>query len=822
MRHRHLRVICGSALAIAVGTMGGTSATAQVAAAQPAAAAAPDTGEIIVTARGRSESLNRTPVVVSVVGSDAIVRANAINLTKIGELVPSVIIGNYGASGGGTLGIRGISTPANNAGFEQAVSVAIDGVQTSDGHVALLGFFDVQQVEVLKGPQALLFGKNNTAGVISIKTADPTRTLSASLKQSYEFVGDETITEGFVSGPLGENFGARIAVRYRNLDGWLRNTARPLANPFYNAATGAPLSASVLPGTTVRRPGDDEILGRLTLKGNVGPVTARLKLFGASSRDDGVGTYTQNIGPCVGPFPRVYGVADPTAECKVDNKTTVGDASPVIAQSMYGANESGKAFGKNLAVTASLDLEADLGQVTLNSISGYIFTKYHFYSGNDQTTLSQIIQADINRNTQLSQEFRLTTKFDGPLNFMIGGFYQYGRLRDHTDVFYGTGNYQASNGRFDSFEGIARQNSDTLSGFAQALWKVTPELELAGGARYTRGTKTFNQNNVYGIGAFNTLGIRYPGSDEVGYLKGKFKDSNVSPEATITWRPASNRTFFVAYKTGFKSGGFGVTNPLQVSTLIGDNRFGSEKARGLEVGAKGTFMDNRLRLSAAAFAYDFTNLQVSVFNPERIAYIVSNAGKLRQHGAELEANFRANSMLTLHGAVAWVHNRFHNYVGQCFGYTFPAGTVRATATPPAPCTFVNTTSLTLQYDYEGRPPARSPEWSGNSGFEFTAPLGSRKLTLTGDAFYSGGYYAADTLQSNSYQRATWRLNSGITYARSDDRWSIGLIGRNLTNKYYLIYATARTGGTGYSNAVAEQRGLVSRGREITLQAGVKF
>lgn len=791
--------------------------------AEAAAEAANGGTDIVVTARRRAETLNSVPVVVSVIGSQAIARNNASDLSKIAELTPTVIVGAYKSNGGGSIAIRGISSPANQAGFEQAVSVAIDGVQTSDGRVAQLGFFDVQQVEVLKGPQALLFGKNNTAGVISIKTKDPTDRLEFSGRQSYEFVGDESTTDLAVSGPLGDNFGARVAVRYRYLDGWLRNTAQPIANPFYRAATGAPIGAAQLPGTSAARPGDKELLGRLTLTGETdGGVKARLKLFGARGRDDGPGTATQNIGPCSGTTPRMYGIADPFGDCKVDNRTTQGDLPAAIASTMIGANSTGKPFGRLSALTTSLDLEAKLGSIALNATTGYSWLKYRFFSGLDQTSYSQLAFTNDQRNKAFSQEVRATSDFDGPFNFMVGGFYQKADLRDHNDTKLNDGNYNAAANRFVTYEDFGRQKGRTVSLFAQGLYKVTDTVEFAGGARWTHERKLFNKRNLYGIGTFNTLATIYPGSDETGALKGRFSDDNISPEATLTWRPETNRTIFLAYKTGYKSGGFAVTSPLQTGTRIGDADFGSEKARGFELGAKGLFLDNRLRLSAAAFAYKVTNLQVNTYDPARIAYTVNNAGEVRQRGAELEANYRASDIVTLHSAVAWVHNRFHDFIGQCYGYAFPTGTTRATAVPPPNCSFVNATALTLQQNFGGRAPARSPTWSGNAGVELEFPVGDHKLGMTGDLFYSSGYYAAETMAPSTYQDSLWRVNASLRYAAEDERWSVSLVGRNLTNKYYLLYAADRTGGASVPGAIGEQRGVVARGREVALQVGVRI
>lgn len=780
--------------------------------------------EVVVTARRRDERLMEVPVVVSALSAETVAKYNSNDLTAIGELTPTVIVGAYKANGGGSIAIRGISSPANQTGFEQAVSVAIDGVQTSNGRIAQLGFFDVEQVEVLKGPQALFFGKNATAGIISIRTANPTSTFQAGVKANYEFVADEGTIDAYVSGPLSDSFGARLAVRYRYQDGWLRNTSRPLVNPFYNAATGAPAAARFLPGTDDTRPGESELLGRLTLTYNDGGAfKGTLKVFGIRGNDAGAGVATQNIGPCTGPNPRVSGIADPTAECKIDNKTTLGDVAPVVGATFRIVPTDGTSDGRLDAVTNSLDLDYDFGAVTLSSLTGYNYFKYATFSGLDQTTFSQLAQAEKLSAREFSQELRLATEFDGPLNFVVGAYYQNAKLRSASDTKLNDGQYNAVANRFSAFETYARQDGKTVSAFGQAIWDVTPTVELAGGARWTREKKNFDKYNAYGIGTFNIATTVFPGSDTVGHLQGRFKDSNVSPEVTLRWSPDQNHTLFAAYRTGFKSGGFGLTNPTQTTTRIASVDFESEKARGFELGGRLIGLNGRLNLSGALFAYQFKDLQVNTYDPALIAYTINNAGQVKQRGFELEANFRATSMLNLHGAVAYVRNRFSDFIGQCYAYAFPTGSVRATAVPPPNCSFLNTTSLTLQQVYDGRAPARSPTWSGNAGFTVKVPLANEEqIRLNGDTFYSGSYYAADTLAPPTRQDAFWRLNAGITYAGAGDRWTFSLIGRNLTNKYYLLYAADRTGGAGVPGAIGEQRGVIARGRELSFQTSLKF
>lgn len=780
--------------------------------------------EIVVTARRRDERLMDVPVVVSALSAETIAQYNSNSLTAIGELTPTVIVGAYRANGGGTIAIRGISSPANQTGFEQAVSVAIDGVQTSNGRIAQLGFFDIAQVEVLKGPQALFFGKNSPAGVISIRTAGPGNSFEAGVRGSYEFVADEATIDSFISGPISDSLGARLAIRYRNQDGFLRNTAGPITSPFYNAATGAPAAAALLPGTSDPRPGEEEIIGRVTLAFEPSAnFKGTLRVFGARSTDSGAGVATQNIGPCTGPNPRVSGVADPYAECIIDNRTTVGDLPAVVSETFRGTDSSGPQEGELEAIVSSLSLEWNFGSFTLASLTGYNKIGYDTFSGLDQTTYSQLTQAENLDAEEFSQELRFSSQFDGPLNFVLGAYYQKANLRSFSDTMLSLANYNAAAGRYTSFETFAKQDGKTYSAFGQLLWDITPQLELAGGARFTRETKSFEKFNAYGVSIFNNATTVYPGSDTPGQLEGEFEDENISPEVTLNWRPDSNHTLFAAYRTGFKSGGFGLTNPLSTGTRIGDVDFESENARGFELGGRLIALNGRLNMSAALFAYEFLDLQVNTYDPARISYTINNAGAVKQRGFEVEGNFRVTPEFSIHGAIAYVRNRFSDFTGQCYSYTFPTGTVRATAVPPPNCSFVNSTALTLQQVYDGRAPARSPDWAGNAGFKYALPISSdHEVRISGDTYYSGSYFAADTLAAPTEQEAFWRFNASATFAQVDDRWSLGLIGRNLTNKYYLLYAADRTGGAGVPGAIGEQRGVVSRGREISVQASYRF
>jgi iron complex outermembrane recepter protein len=808
-----------------------TASEPPAAAQGPGGTAAPqevpgDLSTITVTARKRDESLMAVPVVVTALSAETLQKYNAVNLEAIGDLTPTVIVANYKINGGGSIAIRGISSPANQVGFEQDVSVAVDGIQSSNGQIAQLGFFDLQQVEVLKGPQALFFGKNNTAGVISLTSAGPTDHFEASVRSGWEFYGRESITDAAVSGPLTDTLSARLAVRYRNLGGYLTNTAAAQPNPFYSAASGAPASVGFLPGATDTRAGESEFLGRLTLKYKPSEdLTATLRISGDRDNDDGGGVATQNIGPCTGGFPRVNGVPDKSGDCVPDNRTTIGNVPPAYASTVHGQdiNADGSPSGELGVMLASLNIDANLNSfLSLSSLTGFNRLRYIDFSGDDQTTFSQLVVYEDQVQQDISQELRLSSKFHGPVNFVVGGFVQHTARSVINDNKLNDAQYNAAVNRYSAFNSNATQPGNTDSIFGQLIWNVTSSIEAAGGARWTQETKDFEKYNYYGVGAFDTLTTVYPGSSQPGVLSGHFKDDNVSPEGTITWRPDNDHTIFAAYRTGFKSGGFGMTNPLQKTTTIDAVNFGSETAHGFEVGARGLFFNRRLNLSADIFDYEFKNLQVNIYDPATISFNIDNAGLVKQKGAELEANFRATDVVTLHGAMAYVHDRFSNFIGQCYSYTFPTGATRATAVPPPNCSFANTASLTLQQVFDGRAPARAPDLSGNAGFDVTVPIGNLKAGLTGDSYFSGSYYSADTLAPPTLQHAYFTYNASASIGDTDDRWKVSLIGRNLSNKYYVLYAVDRTGGAGVPGSIGEQRGAVSRGRELTLEAEVKF
>ncbi len=234
--------------------------------------------------------------------------------------------------------------------------------------------------------------------------------------------------------------------------------------------------------------------------------------------------------------------------------------------------------------------------------------------------------------------------------------------------------------------------------------------------------------------------------------------------------------------------------------MVGDFDFGSEKVKGFEIGAKTSLMGGRLRADITAYSYKFTDLQVNTYNPTTISYTLANAGELKQKGIDASLYFDISREFQVRGALNWNENRFGTYFGQCFsGQTAAEGCVT-----PGPV-----------QNFTGRAPTRSPDWAGNVGASYNRKVGDTEFSLTGDGIYTSSYYGAETLAPGSFQPGFWRLNASARMS-FDNGLSFGVVGRNLTNKYYILSAQDKTG------QAREQRGVVGRGREVAIEAGFKF
>ncbi|MDB5448244.1 MAG: TonB-dependent receptor [Phenylobacterium sp.] len=776
--------------------------------ASPAGAA--QVAEVVVTARQRSESLMSVPVAVTALSAQELARQGATDLKSISTLMPGVTIAQSGSGNGGTINIRGIGTSPSNVGFEQAASVNIDGVQVSRGRAVISSYLDLQQVEVLKGPQALFFGKNSPAGVVSLTSKDPTNTLEGYAKAGYELNAQEGMGEFAVSNRLTDTLGFRLAVRAREMRGWMMNEAQPLVNPFVG---GGAQTGQILGGSPDKYHGDKEVTGRLTLKwAPVENFTATLKSNISVYRSNGSVAQTQIIGCGTATGGNIYGFIDPNEDCKADNRFSVGDLRPEVARTYQYGNDTGKPYEHMVSDLSSLTLNYVAGPLNMTAITGYYDYAIQYMGNFDYTGYDIIGATERDAYTQLSEQVRVYSSFHSPLNFMLGGYIESSALRYGKTLRFLDRGIDPATGKYQTLDTGGRTGARTYSVFGQLIYNVTDTLEAAGGVRWTREEKDSINQNRYVHPAFTTAYDLTPFTDN-------FRGENLSPEATLTWRPTSTRTIYAAYKTGYKSGGMGLSLIPSKTTLLSDMTFRPERAKGFEVGAKGAFLDRRLQITGDVYRYTYDNLQVNAYNAANNSFTIKNAAGAIIKGVEAEARYLVSEDLSLHGSVNYNKARYTDFISQCYNaQTFALG-CNVDPLTKVPVTTPVAGKIYTQ-NLAGRPTVSAPDWTGTLGAVYTHPVSDKlSFEVNGDLYYSSGYFASATENPNSHQKSYVRVNAGVRLFQPGGPWEFAIIGRNLTNEFYLVTATDKPGDT---PAKGQTSGVIGRTREVIAQVNYRF
>ncbi|WP_165324496.1 TonB-dependent receptor [Rhizorhabdus phycosphaerae] len=784
-------------------------AWAQQASGSEGAGTEANLGEIVVTARQRSERLIDVPVAVTALSAKDIGRYNATTLQDIAQMAPQVTIAKQASGSGSSFVIRGIGSSTLDSGFDQSVAINVDGVQNSRGRSLQQSFFDIGQVEILKGPQALFFGKNSPAGVIAITSANPTREFSAGARIGYDFVANGVQGEAYVSGPITPTLGIRVAVTGDRSRGWMKNSAAQL-NGDVEPASGLPLRAADAWG-----PKERDIMGRLTLAWDPSSsFSANFKFATGISKDNGEGTNGEIVfcGASTKVVDGSSGQTDPYSDCKKNRTVSAANLPPELVVGMLNGND-GKSFSRYKPIISSLTTNWTADRFKLTSVTGYYRYRLDYFQSNFAKTIyGGNMGSQRETYKQFTQELRLLTTFESPLNFMFGAYYEDSKLDNEQAFRIANLPPDAVSGFYYSIGKIGTIDSKTYSAFGQATYKILPDLELAAGIRWSRDEKSVEQQNIYVatlLQAAFPVGVNFPG---------RYKSNNWSPEATLTWHPTSQTTLYAAFKTGYKAGGFGVPAILSAGTQPSDYSFKPEKVKGGEIGAKGQFLGGRLTLNSAAYLYDYKGLQVDIFDGTKITYQIFNAGAARSYGAEVDARYAVTSDLAVRVALGYNHTRYTDYLSACYG-----GQTVAQGCNLQP----DATGAFTRQDLSGAPTVRAPDWSGSVGVTYDHELGNAmRLGLSSDLVGTSKYYFSETEGPGTLQKGFFKLNAAVRLYRDDERWSLALIAKNIFDKYVVTGGSDRPGsgsGSGTANGVpADIIGYIDRPREVMVQLGFKF
>jgi iron complex outermembrane receptor protein len=735
-------------------------------------------GDIIVTARKRQESVLKVPVVLTAIGGEKLDKLAVTDMQDLPKLVPGLTVGHALLSIGTVVAIRGVGTSSTDPGVDQSVSLNVDGLSLSQGLAFGSAMFDLQQIEVLKGPQALFYGKSSPGGVISLRTADPTDAFEVVVRAGYEFEAREGRGELTVSGPLGSTLKGRIAGMYSAGDGY-----------FTNNAVATPGTGAVNPRFG-REPRPRNYVVRGTLLWDPSAdLQARLKVN--LVRDRGIGAETAQLAGCPdGPGEVYLGLPfSGNDDCRLDRELNIIYMDPA---SFPGISNGGVPYLENKQHFGTLELNYNVApRLTLSSTTAYYKLRSSSLVNTTHTTSAGPLLAVENRfrRREFTQELRLTSDFSGPLNFTLGGFYQDGRIHDNV--------IQRANIAYSALvppavlnrNGTTSVDIETYSLFGQLRWRLTEQLELAGGARWNDETRS---QQVFNILTNAPVTVAVP----------RIHASNVSPEITLTYTPTDDLTFFASYKKGYKSGSFSIaTVPLPGA----NNAFGDERVEGAEAGIKARLLDRSLLLNLAAYDYRYKGLQVGGIEPSTNGVPIIrtvNAGSARTYGLDFDAAFRPRSIegLGLNASLNWNHGRYRKLDNvPCYtGQTIAQGCINF----PNPNTGLNTAQ-----DLSGTPLIRAPEWQASFGFDYSIDIGANmKMTVTNNNQYSSRFVtflAVGRPGEDNYQRAYLKSDLSLALADRDDRWEVAVIGKNIGDKITSSFCSATNfaGGTFLGSAI---------------------
>ncbi|MEQ8742943.1 TonB-dependent receptor [Parasphingorhabdus sp.] len=730
--------------------------------------------EIVVTAQKRAEGLSDVPISISAVTGETIEAYGQTNLESVSSSIPNLKITQTAIAN--RIAIRGIAS-GDNKGFEQSVAMFVDGVYYGRDQLSRMPLVDLQRIEVLRGPQPTLFGKNAIAGAVNVVSRRPSEEFEGSVSASYEFEHKEKRITGVLSGPISDNVGARVVGYYRDMDGYFFNTKQNRNEPNVREAF---------------------VRGIVDFKGD-GPLTADLKVEYADFKTKG--QPREAFGP-VGIYSLVF-------------------AGPLFVETNEDyVRADGGYQSRNKVFNTVLNANLELGDHTLTSVTGYL--DYNVKETIDVDFVNPALLDGTRQSEdyrQFSQELRIASPGDQPFNYIAGVYYQNTKLgvTDHVQFnpFFFATPFRALGDT--SNDRIYSQKSDLISVFAQGEISLTDSLRVTLGARFNHESKTGSRalavnrgplslaampaiSDPAVIGTFRALNI------EAHNISGKLNESSFNPMANIQYDITDDLMFYASFARGSKAGGFDIRgNSLPTSTTVatpGAFMFGDEQADNFEAGLK--YKTRNLAINVSAYHTKYRDLQTNVFDGV-LSFNVRNASGAKTQGVEADMRWAMDDHFTLSGAIAYLDFEFTNFpLGQCFFQQVPDNG-----------TFCS---------YSGQRNALTPKWSGNLNGDFSHEIGrNMKFGINLNADFSSSYIAAANLDPRTRQSGYVKMGARVSLGHIDNNWTIALVGRNLTNERImqtagaLPLATTFTGGAGIAyNAIYD------RPRNIALQFDLKF
>jgi len=786
-----------------------TLAIASLVIAPTAFGQGPALEEIYVTAQKRTQALKDVPISINAIDGDKLEKSGITNIERMADYIPSF---NMTQTGIGTnISIRGVTSGVNQ-GFEQSAAQFVDGIHFGRAQLARAPFLDIERVEVLRGPQSILFGKNSTAGAISVTTAKPTEDFEGKLSALYEPEHGERDIRLVVSGGLTDTLAGRLAILDREMDGY-----------FFNSTLNrdeAQDEERVVRGSLLWKPTDD--------------WSIHLKVEDGSFNSDG--RNIEVVRPVENPIP-----GRPTLPyANVLGLLTQGNY--VLDTRQDFTRQSNGDYSYNDTENATLTIETSWQDHTLTSVTGYNAYTYQELCDCDFTGASGFNILSDEDYSQFSQEIRIASAEDLTISYLGGLFYQRGNLEFHDAIrvpadsviptalvssFGAAANLLRAAATERNFE----QDTDISAIFAQVTWNFHDNTRAIFGARYTRETKDAWRHQYHVDASGNTLpmgGITDPYNQlwsafliDPHRIDGDRSESGFTPLVTLQHDLNATDMLYLNYTTGFKSGGFDVranaapnslggiyNGPSPIPDIEGTWEFEEEKVKNYELGGKFLLADGAAELNLALFRSEFSDMQTSQFDGS-LSFNVTNAGEAVVQGLEIDGRWALTDALLLRGGAAYIDFEYTNF-------------------PNSQCYFGQQDNIAPfgdgVCDASGQRREFTPEYQGNLGLDYQIELWrGMRLNNTLDFIYSDKYTTTPSLDPRLVQDAYVKVNARIALSGRDDTWELALVGKNLTDETIITYAnglpvaSVLTQGTG-SGFYA----FYERPRSVALQGTVRF
>lgn len=728
--------------------------------------------EIVITAQKRAENLQDTPIAVSAVTGDMIAKLAIDDTSAIATRNSSLV---YSAAGGESqLYIRGIGSNIFSVGVDQSVATHIDGIYIGRANMGLTQFLDVDRVEILRGPQGTLYGRNATGGAINIISKQPTDQLDG-----YASVGAGSFSrqefKGAISGSLGgSGFSARLAARVMQDDGYTRD---------------------IDPAGTNKVDDNDLKAGRFTVRYGGEALTVSLAADYSEFSNGNTSIYPLDT---VG-LARSFGA--------------VATGSPRVTRNPTPSFHDWQTGG--ITLTADWKFNEIL---TLSSVSGYREWDSDFLFNTDGTEVEITRSTFIYDSQQYSSELRLAGEHDWG-NWLVGAYWF------DEDKFGALGLVRAG---FTpptvlsprSFNFLADGDGRATAFFGEVTYRFNDQWRLTAGLRYSDETKSDFLRSTTLVGDTELLGIFSPRPAPAPVAAGIRNVSRswdaLTPRVVAEWRPAEDRLFYLSFSKGFKSGGF---NDLSVI----NPPFNPEFVKSYEIGMKSEWSDNRLRFNATAFMYDYTDLQVSVFASlgNITTTFTTNAAEASIQGLEFELQMRPSRNLDISAALSWLDATYDNFIT-------PYGTCNATnAALDARC--AGRAGLPRLIDASGNRLNNAPEFKGTMsvGYDIDLAAGG-KISLLGQMSHQGRVFFLPANTTAMSEDSYSLFDARIGYTSGNGAFEIGAYGKNLGDKTYFqnrVQFTSTSDGRNDPFNIGNVLGYVAPGRQwgvdLTYRFGVK-